>query len=117
MDDVLEVLKTIGERRDEMLSMLMGLPGNIAPDVVSYLRERLEDMADDLEEAGDLVEHYASSNEEGGCDCSDGPDEGVTPRDACEILSDWARQEDPRTVGKALDAIRGGHVSDLSLIF
>lgn len=55
---------------------------------------------------------------EDGCGCGlCDPYDRVTPLEGAQVLSDWARQEDPRTVGKALDAIRGGHVSDLSLIF
>lgn len=36
---------------------------------------------------------------------------------AASQLCDWARREYPRQVDKALAAIRGGHHSDLSLVF
>lgn len=40
-----------------------------------------------------------------------------TAKVAARELCHWAQNEDPRTVERVLDAIRGGHVSDLSLIF
>lgn len=55
---------------------------------------------------------------EDGCSCGYcSPYDEIHPIEHARGLLDWARQEDPHTVGKALDAIRGGHVSDLSLIF
>lgn len=41
----------------------------------------------------------------------------IEPREAAELLGEWARGEDPAKVARVLEAIRGGHVSDLSLIF
>lgn len=40
-----------------------------------------------------------------------------TARVAARELCHWARNEDPATVERVLEAIRGGHVSDLSVIF
>jgi hypothetical protein len=55
---------------------------------------------------------------EDGCSCGYcSPYDEVLPVEHARGLAEWARRGDPRTVGKALEAIRGGHVSDLSLIF
>lgn len=40
-----------------------------------------------------------------------------TAQVAARELCHWAQNEDPRKVARLLEAIRGGHVSDLSLIF
>ena len=39
------------------------------------------------------------------------------PKAAAEQLCDWSRREDPRRVSRVLEAIGGGHASDLFLIF
>lgn len=98
-----EVLEKLGETLDQAARFLP-----------PHLRDQLTLHRRDLKKRISRLEQQV----EDGCGCGFcDPYDRVTPLEGAQVLSDWARQEDPRTVGKALDAIRGGHVSDLSLIF
>lgn len=117
MDDLRNTIGAMAKIREEVLSLILGLPGNMAPDVIHLLRTGLEDLEDELEEAGSLIDHYDEPVE---ADCGCDPDyvgDEFMPVQHAEALCDWARHEDGRKVDRALEAIRGGHVSDLSLIF
>lgn len=71
-------------------------------------RNDLEDLATSLSDKDDEI-----AGLENHLDCA----EGETPGRAAQTLCQWARGEDRRVVSKALEAIGGGHASDLSLIF
>ncbi|MDP3457696.1 MAG: hypothetical protein Q8S09_00350 [Hyphomonas sp.] len=68
----------------------------------------IDDLKEELEQANAALEGARAKID----DLNDG-----APLMAAETLAEWARGEDPAKVARVLEAIRGGHVSDLSLIF
>ncbi|MDP1555786.1 MAG: hypothetical protein Q8L84_10015 [Hyphomonas sp.] len=70
--------------------------------------EQIDDLKEELEQANSALEGARAKID----DLNDGE-----PLMAAETLAEWARGEDPAKVARVLEAIRGGHASDLSLIF
>lgn len=74
--------------------------------------EAMQDEIDDLKERCELAESRLAHAEERIAEM-----EGAEPQTAAGALANWSRGEDPAKVARVLEAIRGGYVSDLSLMF
>lgn len=75
---------------------------------VSLMAEEIDDLKEQLEAA----ENKLAQAETRLSDMED-----AEPLMAAQALAGWSRGEDPAKVGRVLEAIRGVHVSDLSLMF
>lgn len=74
--------------------------------------DAMQDEIDELKERCESAESKLTHAEERIAEM-----EGAEPQTAAGALANWARGEDPAKVARVLEAIRGGHASDLPMIF
>jgi hypothetical protein len=100
----------------EELEKLEAMLGNARRFLPPHLRDQLEMIRRSLKR-GAVQQQTRLDAAEGAL----GGDPGLSlfaedPKAAADELAGWARGEDPAIVGRVLDAIRGGHASDLAMI-